>query len=221
MTDCRGNDSSYHATSKRPRADVEEGDGRRVPHRNLVDRQRGFQRIRGEGSKVMLPNEQRARPSQGRKRKSVKMMVAIPALQRSALMKRGGYGRGGPRPHIPRSIVEGSHRGFGRQVCVERDYISHCAHPAVGSARAAKERFAWVSDDLRGSQRGQTLPLDGPPVGLSLVPIERATVISDLEGDPHAKEYLLHNISSAVCRQSASSSWSRRTRGMLVPSRGP
>src|SRR3989442_10355341 len=195
MTNCRGNDSSYHATSKRPRADVEEDDGRRARHRNLVDRQRGFQRIRGEGSKVVLPDEQRARPSQGRERKVVKNMVAIPALQRMPRMKRGGYGRGGPRPHIPRSIVEGSHRGFGLQVCVERDYISHCAHPAVGSARAAKERFPWGSGHLRRSPRGQTPPLDGPPVGLSLVPIERATVISDLDDEPHAKGYLLHNIS--------------------------
>src|SRR2546426_12051298 len=100
MTDCRGNDSSYHATSKRPRADVEEDDGRRARHRNFVDRQRGFQRIRGEGSKVVLPDEQRARPSQGGERKVVKNMVAIPALQRMPRMKRGGScPRGPPAPN--------------------------------------------------------------------------------------------------------------------------
>src|SRR2546422_4737208 len=152
MTNCRGNDSSYHATSKRPRADVEEDDGRRARHRNLVDRQRGFQRIRGEGSKVMLPDEQRARPSQGRERKVVKNMVAIPALQRMPRMKRGGYSRGGPRPHIPGSIVERPHHGFGGQGCVVRGYISHCAPPPVCLARASKKRILWVSDDLCGPQ---------------------------------------------------------------------
>src|SRR5207244_9029996 len=90
--------------------------------------------------------------------------------------------------------------GFWRQLVVDRKSISNWPNTAVESARGAKERLACVTDDLRGSQRGQTIPDDGPPVGLSLVPKERATVIGDLEGDPHAKEYLLHNISSAVCR---------------------
>src|SRR3989454_8527680 len=138
MTDCRGNDSSYHATSKRPRADVEEDDGRRARHRNLVDRQRGFQRIRGEGSKVVLPDEQRARSSQAGERKVVKNMVAIPALQRMPRMKRGGYGRGGPRPHIAGSIVEGSPHRLRGPGLGGRGYIFHCAYPPGCSAPAAE-----------------------------------------------------------------------------------
>src|SRR5207245_9256185 len=104
---------------------------------------------------------------------------------------------------------------------IARNPIPHRAHTPIRSARAPEERLPRILEDFARAQRGEALPFDRPPVGLALVAEERASIVRDLEGDAHAKEYLLYNISSAPCRRSASSSWSRRTRGMSGPSRGP
>src|SRR2546425_4302552 len=126
-----------------------------------------------------------------------------------------------PGPDPLSMVVEDADHRVATEGGIERNHIPDGAHAPIRSARAPEERLSRILEDLAGAQRGEALPFDGPPVGLALVAEERASTISDLEGDAHAKEYLLYNISSAPCRRSASSSWSRRTRGMSAPSRGP
>src|ERR1700756_238244 len=124
----------------------------------------------------------------------------------------------GPNPAGP--VVEGADDRLPPAGRIERNHISDGAHASIRPARASEERRPRIAEDLARSQRRETLALDRPPVRLALVPEERAPVVRDLERDLHAKAYLRYDISTAVCRRSAWSSSSRRTRGTSARSPG-
>src|SRR5438128_15114 len=116
-------------------------------------------------------------------------------------------------------VVEDTNHSVGSESGIERDHVANGTHAPIRPTRAPEESLSRISEDLPRTQGREALSFHGSPVRLALVAEERAAVVGDLEGDPHAKEYLLYNISSALCRRFASSSWSRRTRGTSGPSR--
>src|SRR5437667_154646 len=111
-------------------------------------------------------------------------------------MKGGRYGCGGPGPNVPRPVVEGPEDRIGPEGRVERDDIAHRADAAIGPARASKEGFRRIPDDLRRPQGRDSLPFDGTPIGLPLMAVERSSIVCDLERNAHAKGYLSYDISS-------------------------
>src|SRR6266581_708960 len=125
-----------------------------------------------------------------------------------------------PRPNSSCPIVEGAHDRLAPERRIESDHISNRAHAPIRPARAPKKRRLRIAKDLACPQCREALALDGAPVRLALVAEECAPVVRNLERDPHAKAYLRYNISTAVCRRSASSSSSRRTRETSARSRG-
>src|SRR2546430_5205593 len=138
-------------------------------------------------------------------------MVSIPTFQRVARVERGRDLRVGPRPQVPRLVVECADDRLGPQTPVERNHVPDRAHPPVGAARASEERLPRVAEDLRRPQCLKAFPFDGPPVRLPLVAEEALPIVCDLEGDPHVKAYLRYSISSEARRRIVPSPSRRRT----------
>src|SRR5437867_12389250 len=111
-------------------------------------------------------------------------------------MKGGSNRRGDPTPNDPRPGVERPEHRIGPEGRVERHHIAHRADAAIGPARASKESFRRVPDDLRGPQGRDALPFDGTPIGLPLMAVERSSIVCDLERNAHAKGYLSYDISN-------------------------
>src|SRR5438445_13422652 len=111
-------------------------------------------------------------------------------------MKGGRYGCGGPGPNVPRPVVEGPEDRIGPEGRVERDDIAHRANAAIGPARASKESFRRIPDDLRGPQGRDALPFDGTPIGLRLMAEERSSIVCDVERNAQAKRYLRAELSN-------------------------
>src|SRR2546421_12381734 len=93
-------------------------------------------------------------------------------------------------------VVEDPDERIGPQGRIERNYVPDGAHAPIRPARAPEERLPRVLKDLARTQGREALTLHGPSVRLTLMAEECAAVVRNLEGNPHAKEYLHHNISS-------------------------
>src|SRR5439155_21438457 len=193
-----------------------------VHHRdvNPSDREVPLGRVGPERTEIVPTGEQNAGLTERVDGQVVVQVVSIPTFTRMTRMEDGRDLRVRPRPKVPRLVVECADDRVGPQTPVERNHVPDRAHPSVRATRASEERLPRVEEDLRRPQCRKALPFDGPPVRLPLVAEEALPIVSDLEGDPHAKAYLRYSISSAACRRFASSSSSRRTRATSAQSPG-
>ena len=194
----RGDDSTDHAAPKASGPNVHNDDVGLVRDIDAINRERTGRRVGSKTSKVVFPHEKRSGFAEWIDRNVFENVVPVPAFECVARVEALRDLRIGPCPHIPSSVVERAENGFWLQHRIEGDHVPDRAHALVGAACAPEERFTRVPEDLCRPQRGEAFPFDRPSIPLPLVPMEHTAVVRDLEGDAHAKEYLLHNISSAV-----------------------
>src|SRR5207249_5384918 len=93
-------DSTNHAPSETNSANIEDDRARGARHVDSVDRDGPARRLRGERSKVMLPDEQGGRPAQSREGQIPEEVVSIPSLNGVSRMERFGHIGRSPGPHI-------------------------------------------------------------------------------------------------------------------------